>query len=48
MLRSTRSKSHQSWSVRYFERINISSFTSLTVVDVAGEDVVGTSATDNL
>ena len=41
MLRSTRRKSHQSWSVRYFQRIKISSFVSLTVVDVAGKDVVG-------
>ena len=48
MLRSTRSMSHHSWSARCLERFNVSSFMSLTVVDLAGEDVVGTSATDNL
>ena len=40
--------SHLSWSARCLEGFKASSFMSLTMVDLAGEDVVGTSATDNL
>ena len=48
MLRSTRSMPHHSWSARCGERLESFSLMSFMVVDPAGEDVVGTSATDNL